>query len=330
MGILDWRRHRAWIVPILLGMAAAQAAAAASWTVLDLGTLGGAGSYGAAVSNNGIVAGCSDVASGEVHAFIYRDGVMRDLGGAGGNSCALAVNDAGVAAGRAATGELVIWDGASVAPLGIAGDIGAINDAGVVVGTHVDAGRDRAFMFKDGVLTHLGTLGDPSAPSRATAINARGQVVGSSNGRAFLYEGGAMRDLGTLGGGSGIANGINDRGQVVGMASNEVAQPTPFLFEGDMRALPGPGYSAAIAINNRAQVVGSAEGTFGYVIEGGTATRLDTLPAVVAMGWRRLEPTGINDRGWIVGTASNADGELRAFLLVPGSVHPAARRVTAR
>jgi probable HAF family extracellular repeat protein len=65
--------------------------------------------------------------------------------------------------------------------------------------------------------------------------------------------------------------------------------------------------------------VGSGEGIRGFLIDGDAVTRLDTLPAVVAHGWRRLEPTGINDRGWIVGTGSNADGDLRAFLLVPAS-----------
>jgi hypothetical protein len=35
-------------------------------------------------------------------------------------------------------------------------------------------------------------------------------------------------------------------------------------------------------------------------------------------GWRHTEPSGINDRGWIVGAALNQDGDLRAFVLIPG------------
>jgi probable HAF family extracellular repeat protein len=173
----------------------------------------------------------------------------------------------------------------------------------------------------EGRLTTLGTLddSDPYASSGANAINERRQVVGASNGHAFLYERGVMRDLGTLGGSTSVARGINDRGEVVGMATDPYGAPTPFIFRGTMmQALPGPSYSSAIAINNRGQVVGSGEGVFGYLIEGDEVTYLSRLPAVVAKGWRRLEPTGINDRGWIVGTASNAEGDLRAFLLIPG------------
>src|SRR5439155_2851607 len=77
----------------------------------------------------------------------------------------------------------------------------------------------------------LGTLGG-SGTSSAWAINAAGQVVGSSNARAFLYSDGQMKDLGTLGG-SSVAFGINKSGQVVGV-SNERA----FLYsDGQMQDL---------------------------------------------------------------------------------------------
>jgi probable HAF family extracellular repeat protein len=126
-----------------------------------------------------------------------------------------------------------------------------------------------------------------------------------------------MRDLGTLGGGSAAARGIDSRGEIVGMSTDQFSSPTAFIYQGAMQALPGPSSSSGIAINDRGQVVGSAEGYYGYVIENGVVTRLDRLAAVVSRGWRHFEPTGINDRGWIVGTATNADGDFRAFLLTP-------------
>jgi len=295
--------------------AAGPALGATSWSLIDVGTLGGPGSYGAAISNSGIVAGCADTAAGPAHAFIYASGEMHDLGEPGSpQSCALAVNNNGVVAGRSDTGEIVIWRASGVTHLGVKGDVGGIDGSGIVVGSMRDGATTTAFRYENGAVMSLG-----SSNSTATGINARGQIVGTANGHAVLYENGGVHDLGTLGGNGSSARGINDNGQVVGMAADANGQPQPFLYDVAMHALPGPGYSGAIAINNRGQVVGSAEGTHGYLIENGHSTRLDTLPAVVAMGWHKLEPTGINDRGWIVGTATNPAGDLRAFVLVPSA-----------
>lgn len=295
-----------------------------NWTLIDVGTLGGPGSYGAAISNNGTVVGCSDVNPSGVHAFLYANGVMRDLGtGVGpadGNACALAVNDAGVAAGRAATGELVVWSAGAVTKLGISGNVAAMNDGGAIVGSYKDKGVERAFLFRDGSLTDIGALAGAGAVSFATSVNARDEVVGSVNGRAFLYSAGALRDLGTLGGNNSVAKGINDHGQIVGFSSDAQGQPNPFIYEGAMRALPGGSYSEALAINNRVQVIGSGEGRYGYLVDNGKVVALDTLPAVQAKGWHHLEPKGINERGWIVGTAMNSQGDSRAFILVPRSL----------
>jgi len=299
-----------------LALSAGAYAAPSGWTIVDLGTLGGPGSFASAISNSGYVVGCADLADGTAHAFIYANGAMRDLGAgsdAAGSSCALAVNDSGAAAGRSSAGTLVIWDGASVVSLGITGDIGGIDTSGVVVGTYRDGTTTTAFRYTNGALQAIA-----GANSAASDINARGQIAGTADGRAFLFENGTLRDLGTLGGARSSANGLNDLGRVVGMASDSNGQPQPFVFDGTMRALPGPGYSGAVAINNRGQVIGSAEGTHGYLIDREAYTRLDRIPAVIAKGLRRLEPTGINDRGWIVGSATNANGDLRAFLLVPG------------
>jgi probable HAF family extracellular repeat protein len=313
-----------WAAAFAATVALSASAHPSGWLLIDLGTLGGPGSYGAAVSDNGYVAGCSDAMPSGVHAFVWHDGVMRDLGTAtdspAGNACALAVNNAGVVAGRSATGELVVWDRDGVKRLGIHGNVAAMNDGGAIVGSYQDAGSERAFLYRDGVLTDLGAPGASAglqAASFATSVNARNDVVGSMNGHAFLYADGAMRDLGTLGGNGSVAKGINDHGQVVGFAADEHGQPNAFLYDGAMKALPGGGYNEAVGINNRVQVIGSGEGRYGYLIADSKVLALDTLPAVRALGWHHLEPKGINDRGWIVGTAQNANGDSRAFLLLP-------------
>ena len=302
-------RGARWILcAAALSAAVTSFAASRTWTLVDLGTLGGAGSYGAAVNANGVVVGCADTAGGEVHAFVYSGGSMRDLG----PGCALALNDSGAIAGRNGNGELVVWDGSTVMPLGLQGDIGGIDARGVVVGTYRQESGSFAFKYENGTVTTLASNGG------ATGINSRGQVTVTANNRAFVHEGGILRELGTLGGNASSAKGINDKGEVVGMSTDTNGQPRAFVYDGNLRPLPTPGYAGAVAINNVGQVVGAGEGTFGFLVEGETFTRLDLLPDVIAKGWRRLDPKGINGRGWIVGTATTPTGDLRAFILVPG------------
>src|SRR5947209_6042802 len=98
------------------------------WTLVDLGTLGGPGSYATALTNGGLVVGCADVPGTGAHAFVYQSGVMRDLGTgtatSDGSSCAYAANDTGTVAGRAASGELVDGTYAGVTHLGLQGPVG--------------------------------------------------------------------------------------------------------------------------------------------------------------------------------------------------------------
>src|SRR5436190_8328162 len=141
---------RCVVAGALAAVACASSAAPRGWTLVDLGTLGGPGSYGAAISSSGSVVGCADRADGTAHAFIYSSGAMRDLGAgsdAPGSSCALAVNGVGVAAGRSSGGTLVIWNGAAVIPLGISGDGGGSDSQGVVVGSWRGGPGPRAFRY---------------------------------------------------------------------------------------------------------------------------------------------------------------------------------------
>src|SRR5258706_790127 len=139
-------RVLAWALAALLP----HAAIAAEWTLIDLGTLGGSISYGAAVSNSGYVAGCAEVSAGVFHAFVYSNGSMRDLdpGGAAG-SCANAVNDAGVAAGGSPSGEALIWAPRRVVGLGAKRSGHATNNAGVAGGGANLGASTHALLFAD-------------------------------------------------------------------------------------------------------------------------------------------------------------------------------------
>jgi len=132
------------------------------------------------------------------------------------------------------------------------GDLGAgmatasaINDWGFVVGSAQPLGRPagttHAFVWANGAMLDLGVLPEagregPIGPelvnTAATAINGWGQIVGNSYPGSvvpplrpgpFLWQAGTMWNLNDLiDPGSGWilteANGINDRGQIVGTA----------------------------------------------------------------------------------------------------------------
>ncbi len=154
------------------------------------------------INDNGDVVGMSgtcgtpDTYALGVHAVLWRNGSVFDLGGLGGvmNNAAIAINNAGQIAG--------------------------ISDPTGDTTTH-------AVLWQNGAMTDLGTLpGDVLSMSQD--INANGQVVGLScdvnfNCRAFLWDKGVMMDLNSLiPPGSPLylyqAEGINDRGEIAGSA----------------------------------------------------------------------------------------------------------------
>jgi probable HAF family extracellular repeat protein len=79
----------------------------------DLGALGGANSFGAAINDVGDVTGSADTAGGTTHAFRWTpSGGMQDLGTLGGRlSSAFAINHQGQVAGSADTALLDIAGG---------------------------------------------------------------------------------------------------------------------------------------------------------------------------------------------------------------------------
>ena len=115
------------------------------------------------------------------------------------------------------------------------------------------------------VMTDLGSLG--SGYSRATAINDVGQVVGTSRAatgerHVFLWEKGRMTDLGLYGGNPDDDYRvpgplINERGQVVWVWPR---RGVVIWTNGVVRSLEtGRTYAQVYAINDRGQVVGSAD-----------------------------------------------------------------------
>ena len=184
-----------------------------------------------------------------------------------------------------------IADLGTFGPRWTSGSAAAINERGQVVGTNGTAGgKQHAFLWQNGKMTDLGTLG--GRDSGASAINAHGQVVGTSltsapqHVHAFLWENGKMKDLGTLGGKSSRPRALNDRGQVVGESFTAGGAVHAFLWRNgkmiDLGTLGGSD-SFASGVDDRGQVVGSsstANGTqHAFLWQNGKMIDLGTLGA---------------------------------------------------
>jgi probable HAF family extracellular repeat protein len=266
------------------------------------------------INSSGAVVGYSEngvidplIGGPETRAVLWTRGKIKDLGTLGGNeSYALSLNSLGQVTGIAAN---AIADPFSLSGLGT---------------------QTRAFLWQDGVMLDLGTLGGPDAV--AQIINERGQVTGyaytnstpnSTTGiptvDPFLWENRTMVDVGTLGGVYGFSNDVNERGQVVGqsdLAGDLVNHPF-FWDHGVLRDLGtlGGDNGEATALNNAGQVIGHADlpgsqAHHAFLWEHGEMTDLGTVE-----GDPCSNEAAINSRGQIVGTTVNCEGvPLHPFL----------------
>jgi probable HAF family extracellular repeat protein len=213
-------------------------------TMRDLGNFGGTEALAADINESGQVTGYATGADGARHAFLYRDGQLKQLATPdGGASVGWVINGAGQVAGDFhgdARVQLGFFDEACgcIKPLGTLGGaeslVYGLNDAGHVIGVSDTAdGRRHAFLYRDGAMVDFGTFG--GAASFAAAINEAGLVVGdadtaSGEARAFVYDGKALRELGTFGGTESRADSVNGAGQVVGFARTSGGEPRAFSW----------------------------------------------------------------------------------------------------
>jgi probable HAF family extracellular repeat protein len=298
--------------------------------ITDLGTLGGNESYANAVNNRGQVVGSAANAipdpfntgtlygwGTQMHAFLWEDEVMHDLGTLGGpDSLAYYVNEAGQVAGFSYT---------SYTPNPITG---------------VPPGHP--FLWEHGTMHDLGTIGGTQVFD-LDGLNERGQVIGKMTmadevtTHPFIWDGKKLFDLGTFGGDDGNANWLNEEGEVVGHAGYSILCPGPgggqighaFLWKNgvmrDLGTVPGidplEGLSSAWGINSKTQIVGnSATCDFSvldaFLWEDGSMVDLNTLTLSDSALHLAL-PVYISDLGEITGLGFFPDGNAHTFLLIP-------------
>jgi len=279
--------------------------------LLDLGTLGGATASAAAINDSGKVVGVASNLAGEGRAFSYLLGAMTDLGTLGGaSSRASGLNGLGMVVGTADY------------PAGTLGEYGIafVNGHGGMLGlgtlpVHDDYHRSRgAAINSNGHIVGTSSVGDFGPPEYPE--------------HAFLYRDGAMQDLGTLGGLYSSAHAISDSGLIVGMASTTLDPggightiPHAFLYVGGMMIDLGAfddDYqgSAAADVNNLGQVVGwgSVDNErHAFLYQGGAMLDLNQL-IDPGSGWIVTDAAAINDLAQIAGTACR-NGQCHAVRL---------------
>lgn len=298
---------------------------------MNLGTLGGNASQAWGVNSSGqVVGGAANATpdafaadfydvdpvpyqlSTEIHAFLWNQGKLHDLGTLGGpDSFAQFINEGAQVTGVSFT------DSTPNSTTGL---------------PTLDP-----FLWENGEMKDLGSLG--GTLGFASGINNSGHVIGQSDlaGDAtyhpFIWRAGHLTDLQTLGGDNGVAIWSNDADEVVGWADLPGSQfHHAFIWRDgvmtDLGTLGTDPCSTAYGMNARGQVVGnSGDGSglgmcgpklHGFLWEPGRPmVDLDSLFAPLASGLQYYGSCCINDGGEILGSGFLPNGDSHALLLVP-------------
>lgn len=175
-------------------------------------------------------------------AFLLSNGQIQDVG-LGGTSETTDLNEAeqvvcwsllpdGTSPGVFLYSDGIVWE------LGVLANsqvpLHKLNEKGQASGRYAVDGVTQSYLYNEGVLSDIPTINSVPGGVSMHALNDLGQVVGSASGgaggtsHAFLYSDGATRDIDTLGSAGSAAVAINNRGEVVGW--NHIGDPWKTRF----------------------------------------------------------------------------------------------------
>jgi probable HAF family extracellular repeat protein len=295
--------------------------------IRNLGTFGGNHSFVSEVNNRGEIIGLAlntipDPVSflgsfygstnlTQTRAFLWEDGHKRDLGTLGGpDAVPNRINDRSEVTGGAT--------------------IDSVPNPTTGLPTY------HPFLWRKGRMIDLGNCGGTLAGG--TAINTRGQIVGSCNlpgdefSDPFFWEDGKFIDLYTssTGGNPITVYALNDRGQAVGGGAFADHPYDAYVWKKgvatDLGFLEGDCYSEAFVIGSNGQIAGQSypcelNSRRPFLWQDGTMFDLNEVTQVPT-GFRFTQAFVINDRGEIggIGTAPGCDDDEdcgHAMVLIP-------------
>jgi probable HAF family extracellular repeat protein len=300
----------------------------ANYRVLDLGTLGGSLSIAFGLNDRGVVEGFSTPSgNASFHAFVWRDGIMTDLGTLGGpnSESFFGPNERGQAAG---VSELSTPDPNGEDFCGFGTNLVCL-----------------PFLWRSGLMQPLPLLGGNNG--QANDVNNRGEAAGWAETadadptcpapqvlqfKPAVWLHGKVYKLPTFSGDEdGIAYTVNDEGQAVGGSGSCATFDSDYgaplqplhalLWEGgrviNLGSLGGTLNNIAFTINNARQVAGTSGlagnlANHAFLWQDGVITDLGTLPGDVDSG-----ALGVSG-GQVVGASFDGSGKSRAFLWQKG------------
>jgi probable HAF family extracellular repeat protein len=326
------------------GYAAGDTGPGTDWKIVDLGTLGGAGTTVADINDAGAVVGASQLADGRQHAFVYRAGQIHDLGALTGDdsSEAVAINNLGIIVGNSsrtvepASSRAFRSDGGglSLLVLPFAATYAAhdINDAGDILlayyyTSHAGCGSAPGCNY---VVRSDSVIDLENKVPRGLRINNAGLIAahsGASRQPTYLYNinDGSTATIASLPGGAPypyymIPTGLNNHGDVIGYTGDgrlfyyhdKVAVDATSIITAGVRSLSDINDNGDIA---GAMTEGGVNTVFLYTATERTIVDLNALPAVRKAGWTLGTVKAINNARQIVGQGVDAQGRQRGFLL---------------